>query len=263
MVLMQENIPLFNRYQPQISLLPDSTISGEYLTAINEFTIITLQHQGSAYADSAQFFLGECRYHRGEYLIAATEYAYLKRSYPASPLVPDAQYKLAMSYFNLSPPSMLDQQYTRKAIDEFQGFLDYYPKNERADEAAAKIKELNNRLAKKEYDTAVLYQTMQDFKSAVFYFEDVIEKYHDTDYAPLSYLGKVEVLLTRKKYEEARTTLQSFYDRFPNSVLKSRADSLKKQVDNELEGANQAGQGGDHSTTHWSPEAFTHEGPRH
>jgi outer membrane protein assembly factor BamD len=232
----------------------------EYLSAINEFTIITLQHQGSAYADSAQFFLAECRYKRGEFLIAATEYSYLKRSYPASPLVPEAQYKLAMSYYNLSPTSMLDQQYTRKAIDEFQAFADYYPKNEHATDAEAKIRELNNRLAKKEFDTAILYQKMQYYKSSLFYFDDVIEKYHDTDYAPLSYLGKVEVLISREKYEEARTALQTFYDRFPNSVLKSRADSLKKQVDNELEGINQAG---DMLNKGMSQGALTQDGVRH
>jgi hypothetical protein len=48
----------------------------------------------------------------------------------------------------------------------------------------------------------------------------------------------VGVLITRKKYEEARTTLLQFYNRFPNSVLKSRADQLKEQIDKEGEGGN-------------------------
>lgn len=210
----------------------------DYLHAINEFTIITLQHQGSAYADSAQFFLAECRFRRGEYLVAATEYGYLKRSYPASPLVPEAQYKLALSYYNLSPPSMLDQQYTRKAIDEFQAFVEYYPSSVRAEEASAKIMEMNTRLARKTYETARLYETMEYYKSSIYYFDDIIEKYHDTEFAPLAYLGKVEVLITRKKYEDARTALQKFYDRFPNSVLQSRADKLKETINKELQGIN-------------------------
>ena len=224
-------IPVEERFKEAMELFNDE----DYLKAINEFTVITLQNQGSAYADSAQFFLGECRFRRGEYLVAATEYGYLKRSYPASPLVPEAQYKLALSYYNLSPKSSLDQEYTKKAIDEFQTFVDYYPKNEHAHDADEKIMELNTRLAKKEYDTAQLYKTMEYYKASLFYFDDIIDKYHDTEYAPLAHLGKVEVLIMRKHFEEANTALQIFYDRFPNSVLKSRADKLKERIDAGLE----------------------------
>jgi outer membrane protein assembly factor BamD len=229
------SIPVEERFRNAKALFDDE----DYLPAINEFTVITLQHQGSAYADSAQFFLGECRFRRGEYLVAATEYGYLRRSFPASPLLPEAQYKLALSYYNLSPKSMLDQQYTRKAIDEFQTFVDYYPTNEHNAEADEKIKELNTRLARKAYETARLYETMEYYKASLFYYDDIIEKYHDTEFAPLAYLAKVEVLITRKKFEEARTALQRFYDRFPNSVLKSRADKLKERIDKELQGINQ------------------------
>jgi outer membrane protein assembly factor BamD len=229
-------VPVEERFKNAMAMLEDE----DYLHAINEFTIITLQHQGSAYADSAQFFLGECRFRRGEYLVAATEYGYLKRSYPASPLVPEAQYKLALSYFNLSPPSMLDQQYTRRAIDEFQAFVEYYPSHAKVEDASAKIMEMNTRLARKAYETARLYETMEYYKSSIYYFDDIIEKYHDTEFAPLAYLGKVEVLITRKKYEDARAALQKFYDRFPNSVLKSRADKLKDAIDKEFQSINQA-----------------------
>lgn len=225
-------IPVDERFRQAKALLDDE----DYLAAINEFTIITLQHQGSAYSDSAQFFLAECRFRRGEYLVAATEYGYLRRGFPSSPLSAEAQYKLALSYYNLSPKPMLDQQYTKRAVDEFQSFVEYYPTNSHAEDAAAKIMELNTRLAKKEFDTGQLYETMEYYKASLLSYDVVIEKYHDTQYAPLAHLGKVEVLLTRKKYDEARTALNKFYELFPNSVLKSRADKFKEQIDSELEG---------------------------
>lgn len=224
------SIPVEERFKHAKALFDDE----HYLEAINEFTIITLQNQGSAYADSAQFLIAECRFNRGEFLVAATEYNYLKRSFPASPLLAEAQYKLALSYYNLSPKPQLDQQYTRKAIDEFQTFVEYYPSSGFVPDASAKIKELNGRLAKKAYDTARLYETMEYYKAAIFYYDDVIERYHDTEYAPLAYLGKVEVLITRKKFEDARAELQKFYDRFPNSVLQSKADKLRETIDSGL-----------------------------
>ena len=206
----------------------------DFLEAMNEFTVITLQYQGSGVAADAQFYLGECRFAREEYLLAAFEYGVLKRNYPASPRVPDGQLKLAMSYYELSPRPALDQQYTKKAIDEFQSFVEYYPANQKAVEADAKIRELLTRLAKKQYETARLYTTMDYFKAAIASFDVVIEKYHDTEYAPLAYLDKAELLMSRRKYREASAEVENFLSRYPNSVLRGRGDSLKAAIEKVL-----------------------------
>ncbi len=209
----------------------------DYLDAINEFTIITLQFQGSQHAADAQFYLGDCRFKRGEYLLSAFEYGVMKRSYPASPRVPEAQFKLAMSYYSISPRSSLDQQYTRKAIDEFQSFVEYYPSNPLAADADAKIKELDGKLAKKLYDAARQYVILERYTAALRYFDDVIDQYHDTDWAPLAFLDKVEVLISRKKFADAQTNLSRFLSRYPNSVLRGRADALQERVSKELKNA--------------------------
>ncbi|HUI11677.1 MAG TPA: outer membrane protein assembly factor BamD [Bacteroidota bacterium] len=206
----------------------------DYLEAINDFTVITLQFQGSQHAADAQFYLGECRYRRAEYLLAAFEYGVLKKSYPASPRVPEAQYKLALSYYELSPRASLDQQYTRKAIDEFQSFVEYYPSNPLAADATAKIKELDAKLAKKLYDAARQYVVLERYVAALRYFDDVIDQYHDTDWAPLAFLDKVELLINRKKYADAQTNLTRFLSRYPNSVLKARADELQDRLAKEF-----------------------------
>jgi outer membrane protein assembly factor BamD len=214
--------------------------NNDFLEAINEFTVITLQYQGSAHAADAQFYLGECRFQRAEYLLASFEYGIVKRNYPASPRVADAQYKLALSYYELSPRSSLDPQYTRKAIDEFQQFVEYYPSNPLVADADAKIKELTNRLAKKQYETARLYTRMEYYKAAIVYYDDVIDRYHDTEFAPVAYLDKAELLLGRRRYREARETLEAFTSRFPQSVLQSRADDLRKKLDRESPRSGQA-----------------------
>ncbi len=207
---------------------------GAYLEAINEFTVVTLQYQGSPFAADAQFYLGESRFERGEYLLAAFEYNVLRRNYPASPRLPDALYKMGLCYYELSPSSHLDQRYTSKAIDEFQTFVEYYPTHERAVDAEEKIRELNTRLARKAYDTARLYVRMGYLRAALISFDVVIEKYHDTEYAPQAYLGKAEVLVERGRYEEARTTVETFIMRYPDDDLRPWIDQLKREIDEEL-----------------------------
>jgi outer membrane protein assembly factor BamD len=207
---------------------------GDYLSAINEFTVLTLQSQGSAVGAESQFYLAECRYQREEYVLAAYEYGVFKRSYAANARVPDAQFKLAMSYYNLSPKFALDQLYTRKAIDEFQTFAEYYPGNPLAVEADQRIKELNTRLAQKQFETARLYVKMEYYRAALLSFDQVIEKYHDTEYAPQAYIEKVDLLMSRERYEEAFSEIKRFISRYPNSPLIERGEQMKEKIDGEL-----------------------------
>jgi outer membrane protein assembly factor BamD len=227
------NLSAEERFQRAKTLFDNA----DYLEAINEFTVITLQFQGSAVAGDAQFYLAECRFKRNEFLLASYEYQTLRRNMPASPRVPEAMYKLGLAFYSLAPKSRLDQQYTKRAIDELQAFVEYYPTSEFVADASAKIQELNTRLAKKEFDTAQLYATMEYNKSAIFYFDNVIEKYHDTEYAPLAYLSKVELLMARKKFSDAKAEITKFLSKYPNSVLRARGDALEKEIDLELKNA--------------------------
>ena len=209
-------------------------VGHDYLEAINEFEVIRLQFPGSIIADSAQYYLGECHYQQEEYLLAAEEYQTLRRNMPASSLVPLAQYKIAMCYFNLSPGSSLDQAYTKRAIDEFQTFIEYYPTNDLVKDAEQKISELNSRLARKLYESGELYMKLENYKAAIIYFDLVAEKYHDTRYAELALLKKVEALIGRKKYDQARTEIDKFFDKYPSSSSRGDAETLRKNIDDHL-----------------------------
>jgi outer membrane protein assembly factor BamD len=204
--------------------------NGDYLDAIEDFKIVTLQFQGSSVADAAQYYLAECRYERGEYILAAYEYETLLRTMPTSQYAAKARFKRAMCYYRLSPPSYLDQDYTRKAIDEFQAFIEYSPTDSLVHDAESKIMELNAKLAKKDYDDGVQYMRMDYYKAAIVYFESVLEKYHDTPYAELAQLKKSEALSQRKKYADAMVEIEVFYRKYPNSQHKPEADELLAQI---------------------------------
>ncbi len=238
--------------QPEEQLSPEKRLAvgmrlfhnEDYQEAIDEFRIITLQYQGSSVADAAQYYLAESRFLRGEYILAAYEYDQLVRTMPTSPYVTKARYKRALCYYKLSPPSYLDQNYTRKAIDEFQAFIEFSPTDSLVPDAEGKITEMNTRLAEKEYNDGVIYMKMDYFRAATIYFEDVIEQYHDTPYAELAQLKKAEALGQRQKSAEAMTELEAFYRKYPNSTHKQEADELltklKQQILDEKADANKA-----------------------
>jgi outer membrane protein assembly factor BamD len=207
---------------------------GNYAEAITDFEIIKLQYPGSAVADKAQYYLAESRFKLGEYLLGAEEYQALRRNMPASPLAPGAQYKIGLCYYTLSPKSSLDQSYTTRAIDEFQTFLEYYPKHELVADAEAKIKELNTRLAEKKYNEAELYMKLESYRAAAVTFDNVIEKYHDTPYAEPALLEKVKALIARGKYEDAKPEIAKFLVKYPNSEHKGEAEALQHVIEEHL-----------------------------
>ncbi|MBI2619967.1 MAG: outer membrane protein assembly factor BamD [Ignavibacteriales bacterium] len=202
----------------------------DYQEAYEEFRLVTLQYQGSTLADDAQFHMGECKFRRGEYILAAYEYEVLMQTMPTSEFVPNARFHRAMCFYEMSPKSYLDQENSRKAIDEFQAFLEYHPTDARVPEAEAKISELNAKLAQKEFENGVIYMKMEYYRAAVVSFDFVLEKYHDTEYAEPALLRKGEALLLRKRFPEAVQVLQVFLEKYPSSPLRAEAEGLVREA---------------------------------
>lgn len=205
-----------------------------YLEAIEEFKVVSLQYQGSKVADSAQFYLAESRYLREEYILAAFEYDLLLSTMPSSIFAPRARFQRATCYYELSPKSSLDQNYTKKAIDEYQEFLEYHPTDTLASLAGQRISELNTKLAKKDYENGMTYMHMEYYKAATYYFDQVLEKYHDTQYAEMALLKKVEALSYRKKYADAKEAIDRFFEKYPDSTLKSDASKMRRDIETKL-----------------------------
>jgi outer membrane protein assembly factor BamD len=219
-----------NRLSYAIKLYNDE----DYLEAINELQAILLQYPGSSISDDAQFYLAKTRFARSEYIMAAFEFSKLIRNMPASEFVPESQYMLAECYYELSPNYNLDQKYTKKAIQEFQAFIDFFPTNDRVPEAEKKIDQLNNKLAEKTFSIARIYQKMDYMKAALIYYEDVIETYHDTPYAPMAMYYKINVLIDRNRNDEALSEISKFIARYPENKYLEDVKKIQSKLESQL-----------------------------
>lgn len=206
----------------------------DYQEVVGEFQNIILQFPGNAVVDDAQYYLGMTRYNRGEYILAGFEFSKLIKNMPASEFVSDAQYMLAQSYYELSPNYTLDQTYTKKAIDEFQAYIDFFPANARVAEAEEKIQELNTKLARKEYNNAVIYEKMEYYTAALIYYNNVTENYHDTPYAPSALYNRIQLLVKRDRTQDAVADIEKFLQRYPQSSNAGELQDLKMNLENKL-----------------------------
>ncbi len=215
-----------------ISLYEDE----DYEDALAEFQSLLLQYPGSIIVDDAQYYLGMTRYQRSEYIVAAYEFSKLIRNMPASEFVSKAQYMLAESYYQLSPNFNLDQVYTKKAIVELQAFIDFFPLNEKVSEAENKINELNEKLARKEYNIAVIYGKLEYYSATIKYLNNVIETYHDTPYAAMASYRKILLLMEREREDEAFAEMKKFLQLYPDDENYGEVEEMKNSLDAQLKG---------------------------
>jgi outer membrane protein assembly factor BamD len=209
----------------------------DYEVAVNEFQAIVLQYPGNPVVDDAQYYLGMTRFQRGEYLLAAYEFSKLVKTMPASEFIPQGQFMLAECYYQLSPHFTLDQKYTEKAIEEFQAFIDFFPSNEKVAEAERKINELNEKLAQKAFENAKIYEKMEYYTAALIYYNNVLEIYHDTKYAPMAMYNKIKLLIDRERNKEALAEISKFIQRYPDDAKLQEIQELKAFLENKLSAA--------------------------
>lgn len=197
--------------------------NGKYVKSITEFTIIVLKFSGDPVVDDAQYYLAESHFKMDEYLIAISEYQKLINDYPESPYVPLAQFKKGLSYYEMSSRAELDQEYTRRAIREFQSFIEEYSGHELRENAEKFITELRTKLAKKKMIAANTYRKMGIYDSAIIYYDIVLEDFYDTPQAKEALYWKAECLYKLKKYNDARVTFSAYVERYPQHKNVSKA----------------------------------------
>lgn len=208
---------------------------GKYEKAIQEFTIITLNFPGSNIADDSQFYLGECYFDTKQYLLAQSEYQRLVYDFPNSEFVDDAEYKTALSLYKMAPKNTsLDITDLERALAKFQEFFEAYPKSELIPEIESKIKECRYKLAKKTFNNAETYRKIGYYGSAVIYYNFVLQKYYDTEFADDAQYRKGYSYLKAKKYSDSKRELEIFIQNYPKSVFLEEAKKKLKEAEKNL-----------------------------
>ncbi len=202
----------------------------DYFEAVNEFTVVSLRYPGSLVADSAQFYLGMSHFYMDEFIISAAEFNKLIEEMSKSLLVPEAQLMLAESFYQMSPRAALDQEYTIKAIREFQVFLEDFPTHSKKEDVEKKIYELREKLAEKQWRNAEIYRKMRKFKASIIYYDIVLSNYYDTEFADDAQFGKALVYIEKEEWGNARKELSLLKEKYKDSILLIEAEEKLSDV---------------------------------
>lgn len=168
---------------------------GKYQQAIPYFQGVFSFGRTHQWAADAQLYLARSYRNNKEYLLAANEYERFTRIYRVDPRLAEANYEWAMTYYELSPPPPLDQTDTKRAIEEFQLFIDRFPDNPLVDDAQERIVDLRSKLANKQFNTAKLYERRELYEAAALSYEAVFDLYPDTPWAQPALVGAMRAYI--------------------------------------------------------------------
>ncbi len=203
----------------------------DWIEAQRYFDLIKLQYPASAYSDDAQYYLAEINFKRGEYILSAFNYTLLRKNYPSSSFNKEALFKTGLCYYELSPKYDRDQEYTIKAIQTFAEYQTFYAGDSLSYLANQKIQELRDKLAEREYATAVLYRKLSSPLAASIYYDVVINEYQDTKFYEEAIIGNIEVHIEMKKNIQILYLIELYRRSFPNGKYLSYIDNIANEYE--------------------------------
>jgi outer membrane protein assembly factor BamD len=214
---------------------------GDFTRASTLFSELISIFRGTDKSETSHFIYAECLYGLHDYMMAGHYYQLFVQNYPTSDKTAEAQFKTAYCSYMISANPRLDQTETYTAMDQFQLFINLYPKDEKVPEATRLMDELNDKLVYKAYLNAKLYFNLgtymgNNYLSAVISANNILNEYPDTQYREeLSYLildsKYIQAInsVEDKKEDRLRDTLDEYYsfiNEFPESLYLKEANEI-------------------------------------
>jgi outer membrane protein assembly factor BamD len=125
---------------------------------------------------SSQFRLGLVFEKQKDYLGAVHAYEKLLERYPNDPMAEDAQFQIGWANYREARRAEYDQNTANQAIAAFSDFLLRYPNSPKATRAEELTAELRQDQSRGLYAIAKFYEKRKDYRAAVIYYNQVIEK---------------------------------------------------------------------------------------
>lgn len=200
---------------------------GEYLKAQTLLELVVGAYRGRKELEEVYFKYAYTYYYLEKFVLAAYYFENFSKTFPTSINREEVDYMTAFSYYQLSPSYRLDQEFTLKAIDAFQLFVNTYPQSDRVEDCNVQIDILRKKLETKAFDAALLYFDLTLYQSATQSFENLLKDFPETENAEqVRYLISRSAFLLaensvaekqKERYDEALEYAREFQRKFPRS----------------------------------------------
>lgn len=223
----------------------------EYLRAQTLFELVLNNIVGRPEAEKANYYYSYTHYHLKQYLLAAYYFKNFSNTFLNSQYREEAAFMSAYSNYKLSPIFRLEQSNTQQAIEEFQSFVNFFPKSPRVAECNNLIDELRRKLEEKAFAEGELYFNLRQYQSAVISFDNLLRDYPESPdvervrflIAKASFLLSENSIVEKKleRYNETIVRCNDFLEKYSEGKyakeireVRSKAEQAAKDVRKRL-----------------------------
>ncbi len=192
----------------------------KYMQAITLLQELQMPLRGTENGEDAVFLLAMSYFENKDYLNSGVYFKNYYQRYPRGKYAELARFYSGYGYYLDSPDPQLDQTITLKAMEELQGFLDYFPNSDKAGIAKNAIFEMQDKLTLKQLQNAQLYYNLGNFLGNNYESCIITAKNALKDFPYSKYREDFEMLILKAKFQEAK-----------NSVAEKSEDRYRDVVD--------------------------------
>jgi outer membrane protein assembly factor BamD len=216
-----------NDYEKKYEFALKSINEGECFKALPLLEELMTYYRTSAKSEDIYYQYAYTQYCIKDYYLAAYYFKNFTKKFPYSSKVEECAFMSAICTKENAPEYNLDPTETENAIDEFQLFMDKYPKSQKIDTCNLIMKQLRKNLELKFYDQCKLYYKMERYNSAVVSFNSMLQSFPDTQFKEeiMFLIIKSNYLfasnsIDEKKTERYQATINA-YNNFLNAYSES------------------------------------------
>jgi len=222
--------------------------AGKYKKALKLMEQLVPAYRGKPQAEALMFKYANTFYQLEDFYLSGYQFDRFETSYPKSDSIEVAAYKSAKSYYQLSPRFSLDQKDTYLALEKLQGYINNYPNSNRRNEANTLVRELREKLERKDIEVANQYldtaESLGTFGPAIGAYDNFIADHPGSKYRKDAFFGRLlaeyklainsvptkvgDRLLEAKKYYD------SFLKYYSESDLRADADEIMEDINKRL-----------------------------
>jgi outer membrane protein assembly factor BamD len=144
--------------------------------AVEIFAAVIRSAPYGKYTARAQFDIGLAREKQHLNDSALEAYQAVVDKFPNEPVAADAQYQIGYIWMITAKAGTRDLAATKNARTAFEDFLFRYPNSEKAAQARANLKLLENKQTASAFDVAKFYDKQKHYRAAVIYYNEVIRE---------------------------------------------------------------------------------------
>jgi outer membrane protein assembly factor BamD len=217
----------------------------EYVKAQTLLDDVAAYYKGTERSQDVTIYLARSYMGQKDYTSAADYYQAYIRNYPKGKYAAEAAFQTGHCYFLDAPDPRLDQDYTNRAIEAFDIFMEAYPDNAYVPQALEEQNKLYDRLAYKELLNAQLYYKLGMYLGNNYLSCEITARNALKDYPSNSYQEEFAWLIFASKYQQvihsvssklqerlqdAEDEYYSFTTEYPKSKYKQQAERWGNEI---------------------------------